>query len=294
MFADERRFRIREILEAQRSVSASDLTRMLGVTAATIRRDLAALEDQGLLVRSHGGAVSRTSSTNFQPSYDALLRSHRAEKQAIAREAEKLISDGETVFLEGSTTVYELARLLTDRRRLTVITNSPLIVCLFQRSPGIKVLSTGGELQHDVLYCSGMWAQRAISEIRVDKAIMGVSAIDPAYGLSTASHAEAQVKKLIAAAAKTRIALSDHSKFGNQCFAFVGPVTDIDILVTDAGAAPEHITALRDGGIRVLIAEPVADGTADHGQSADMRAPAKAVRNKPEHSTHDRKRAATN
>lgn len=259
MLADERRFRIREILDAQRTISASDLTRMLGVTAATVRRDLAALEEQGLLVRSHGGAVSRTSSTNFQPSYEALLRSHRAEKQAIAHEAEKLILEGETVFLEGSTTVYELARLLVVRNRLTVITNSPLIVCLFQRSPGIKILSTGGELQHDVLYCSGMWAQRAISEIRVDKAIMGVSAIDPAYGFSTASHAEAQIKKLIAAAAKTRIALADHSKFGSQCFAFVGPVTDIDILVTDTGTAPEHIVALRDSGLQVLTAKPEND-----------------------------------
>lgn len=271
MLADERRFRIREILDAQRTVSASDLTRMLGVTAATIRRDLAALEEQGLLVRSHGGAVSRTSSTNFQPSYEALLRSNRAEKQAIAREADKLILEGETVFLEGSTTVYELARLLTSRTRLTVITNSPLIVCLFQRSPGVNVLSTGGELQRDVLYCSGMWAQRAISEVRVDKAIMGVSAIDPAYGLSTASHAEAQIKKLIAASAKTRIALADRSKFGNQCFAFVGPITDIDIFVTDTGTSAEHVSALRDAGIRVLTAEPLSDkqtGTIDQKRAA--------------------------
>jgi DeoR family transcriptional regulator, fructose operon transcriptional repressor len=271
MLADERRFRIREILEAQRTVSALELTRMLGVTSATIRRDLAVLEDQGLLVRSHGGAVSRTSSTNFQPSYEALLRSNRPEKQAIAREAEKLILDGETVFLEGSTTVYELARLLTNRNRLTVITNSPLIVCLFQHSPGVKVLSTGGELQQDVLYCSGMWAQRALSEIRVDKAIMGVSAIDPAYGLSTASHAEAQIKKLIAAAAKTRIALADHSKFGNQYFAFVGPVTDIDILVTDTDTASQHLSELRDAGVKVFTAKAEIEAeinTSEHKRAA--------------------------
>ncbi len=103
LLAEERRFRISEILSRERSVTAADLIRMLGVTAATIRRDLAALEKEGVLVRSHGGAVSRTSSTNFQPSYEALGRSNRAEKQAIAREAERLILDGETVFLEGST-----------------------------------------------------------------------------------------------------------------------------------------------------------------------------------------------
>ncbi|MFY9793590.1 MAG: DeoR family transcriptional regulator, partial [Candidatus Sulfotelmatobacter sp.] len=81
MLAEERRFRIREILSGQRTVSASDLCAALGVTAATIRRDLAALEHDGVLVRSHGGAVSRMSSTNFQPSYETLSHSHSAEKQ---------------------------------------------------------------------------------------------------------------------------------------------------------------------------------------------------------------------
>jgi len=163
LFAGERRFRIREILSRERTVTASDLIRTLGVTAATVRRDLAVLEQEGVLVRSHGGAVSRTSSTNFQPSYEALGRSNRAEKQAIAREAERLILDGETVFLEGSTTVYELARRLLHRNRLTVITNSPPIVDQFQRSQHVSVISTGGELQKDVFYLSGMWAQRALS-----------------------------------------------------------------------------------------------------------------------------------
>src|ERR1700730_14973520 len=125
MLAEERRFRIREILSNQRTITASDLCTALGVTAATVRRDLAALEQEGVLVRSHGGAVSRMSSTNFQPSYEALLRSNTDDKLEIARAAEQLVLDGDTVFLEGSTTVFELARLLTQRQRLTVVTNSP-------------------------------------------------------------------------------------------------------------------------------------------------------------------------
>ena len=166
MLAEERRFRIREILSSQRTVTASDLCAALGVTAATVRRDLAALEHAGVLVRSHGGAVSRMSSTNFQPSYETLSHSHSSEKQAIAREAERLVLDGETVFLEGSTTVYELARGLNQRNRLTVVTNSPAIVCQLQRSIGVTVLCTGGDLQKDTFYFSGEWALRALSEIR--------------------------------------------------------------------------------------------------------------------------------
>jgi DeoR family transcriptional regulator, fructose operon transcriptional repressor len=254
VLVEERRFQICEILSRQRTVSAAELKKTLMVTAATIRRDLAALEQQGLLVRSHGGAVSKASSTNFQPSYDALRRSNHEEKLLIAEEAAKLILDGDTVFLEGSSTVYQLATLLLQRNRLTVVTNSPLIVCQLQRSATIKVMCTGGDLQQDIFYLSGLWAQRSLNEIRVDKAVLGVSAIDPAYGISTASQAEAMIKKLIVKVAKERIALADHSKFGNQGFAYVGPSTDIDTLITDSGTPEADISTLRESGIQVIVA----------------------------------------
>jgi DeoR family fructose operon transcriptional repressor len=255
MLAEERRFRIREILTTQRTISAAELCSTLAVTPATIRRDLAVLEHEGVLVRSHGGAVSRMSSTKFQPSYDTLARSHSGEKDAISREAEKLILDGDTVFLEGSTTVLELAGRLHNRNRLTVVTNSPTIVCQFQHSAGVTVLCTGGDLQKDTVYFSGEWTQRALSEIRLDKAVLGVSAIDPGYGISTANHAEAQIKKMIVKASKTRIALADHSKFGKQSFAYVGPVNDINVLVTDSGTDSRYISDLREAGLEVVVAQ---------------------------------------
>jgi DeoR/GlpR family transcriptional regulator of sugar metabolism len=255
MLVEERKFRIREILSVQRTISALELCSTLGVTPATIRRDLEALEREGVLVRSHGGAVSRMASTKFQPSYESLARSNSEEKQSIAREAEKLILDGETVFLEGSTTVLELAVRLHNRHRLTVVTNSPAIVCQLQNSPGVTVLCTGGDLQKDTLCFSGEWALHALSEIRLDKAVLGVSAIDPGYGISTANHAEARVKRMIAKAAKTCIALADHSKFGKQSFTLVGPVKDIDILVTDSATNSKFVDELREAGLEVLVAE---------------------------------------
>lgn len=255
MLVEERRFQIQEILAAQRTVTAKELCERLKVTTVTIRRDLAALEHEGVLVRSHGGAVSRMSSTNFQPSYDALLRSNTEEKIDIARAAEQLVLDGDTIFLEGSTTVFELARRLAQRQRLTVVTNSPTIVCELQRSPGVVVMCTGGDLLKDTFYLSGEWTQRALSEIRLDKAILGVSAIDPQYGVSTASHAEAQIKKMVIKAAKTRIALADNGKFGKQSFAYVCPVTDINVLVTDSKTDAKYVKELRDAGVQVNIAE---------------------------------------
>jgi DeoR/GlpR family transcriptional regulator of sugar metabolism len=255
MLADERRFRIREILSAQRSISAAALTESLNVTAATIRRDLAALEKEGVLVRSHGGAVSRSSSTNFQPTYEALQRTNRAEKLAIAAAAEKLLMEGDTVFLEGSTTVFELSRRLGVFSRLTVATNSPPMVCQLQRWAGVNVVCTGGDLHRDQFYLSGLWAQHALSEIRVDKAFLGVTAIDFGYGHSCASQAEAQVKKMLVKSAKQRIGLADHTKFAKQAFVYVGQVTDFTTIITDSATDPAQIAGLRDAGIEVIVVD---------------------------------------
>jgi DeoR family fructose operon transcriptional repressor len=101
---------------------------------------------------------------------------------------------------------------------------------------------------------------------------LGVSAIDPGYGISTANHAEAQIKKMIAKAAKTRIALADHSKFGKQSFAYVGPVSDIHTLVTDCGTDSKYITDLREAGLEVIVAEvQPAQPPAQNNRSASNR-----------------------
>ena len=263
MLAEERRFRIREILSMQRTVTGAELKDILGVTATTVRRDLATLQAEGVLQRSHGGAVSRASSTDFQLSYEALLKTNRAQKLAIAQEAEKLILDGETVFLEGSSTVLELARFLQNRSRLTVVTNSPPVVALLHAKPGITLMSTGGDLLRDTFYLAGVWTERMLQEIRVDKAVMGVTALDPGYGVSAARQAEAQVKKLLVKAGRSRIALTDHSKFGRQSFAYVGPVSDITILVTDSGTDPSYIRDLEQAGVQVLIARGPAGSITD-------------------------------
>jgi DeoR family fructose operon transcriptional repressor len=255
MLAEERRLRIRELLTAQRTVAVSDLTKALAVTTATIRRDLAVLESEGILARSHGGAVSRAASTDFQLPYEALRRSNMSEKEAIAAEADRLIHDGDTVFLEGSTTVFELACLIAKRTRLTIVTNSPPILDRLQRSAGITLMSTGGELQKDTAYLSGDWTLRTLSEIRVDKAVLGVSAIDLDYGISTTRPALAEVKKMLVKAAKIRIALADHTKFGKQGFVYVGPVTDYQYIVTDSGITQKSASELRERGIDVVIAK---------------------------------------
>ncbi|HUO35073.1 MAG TPA: DeoR/GlpR family DNA-binding transcription regulator [Candidatus Acidoferrum sp.] len=271
MLAEERRFRIRELLAMQRSVTASELCDILRVTPATIRRDLAWLEREGVLVRSHGGAVSRSPVVTLQSSSDGVGPSNRAEKEAIAREAERLILDGETVFLDASTTVYEVAKRLGHRNRLTVVTNSAPIVCLLQRSPNVMVICTGGDLQKGAFYLSGPWAQHALSEIQVDKAILGASAIDPACGISTATQAEALLKRMILKAAHVSVAVVDHTKFERREFAQVCPVSDIDILVTDSGTDAKHLGLLREAGLELIVADVRSSGDAARSDSGKQR-----------------------
>lgn len=271
MLAEERKFRITEILSRQRSVSAADLTAKLGVTAATIRRDLAELEQKGLLVRSHGGAVSKSSTTSFQPSYELQGKLNPEEKKKIAAEAARLVLDGETIFLEGSTTVAEIVPHLQGYKRLTIVTNSPLILFQLYQYPGVSVIATGGELRHDIFYLSGVWTQRALQETRVDKAFMGVSALDPSYGISTASQAEATIKQAIIRSAKLRVGLADHSKFGKQSFAFVGPLTDLQVVVTDDGTSKDVIKAVEESGVRVMVAGDVYSGRAQKPKRSRAR-----------------------
>lgn len=253
MLPEERRILIRERLTRQRTVTAVELTRELNVAMATVRRDLAMLEREGVLLRSHGGAVSRSSSTDFQPSYQVLQRRNRVEKIAIATAAKPLIVDGDVVFLEGSTTVFEISGLLVRYAHLTVVTNSPPILSRLQQGPGLTVMFTGGELQKDLNYLCGSWARDVLIHTRVDKAVLGISALDPGYGVSTTRPAHAEIKKLLVKAAKTRIGLADHSKFGKQSFAYVGPVTDFDIIVTSSLAPLEHVEALRSAGVQVIV-----------------------------------------
>ena len=256
MLPEERRILIRERLASQRTVSAVDLARELGAAIATIRRDLAVLEAEGVLVRSHGGAVSKTSTADFQPSYQVLRNSNRDEKRAIAAAARELIVDGEIVFFEGSTTVFELVDQLPRHARLTAVTNSPAILNRLAQNTSMTVMSTGGELKKDMNYLCGSWTRDVLAQTRLDKAIVGVSAIDAAYGVSTTRPAHAEVKKLLTSAARTRIGLVDHSKFGKQNFAYVGAVTDLDIVVTSSLAPQAQIDALRAAGVEVIVDAP--------------------------------------
>ena len=106
----------------------------------------------------------------------------------------------------------------------------------------------------EILYFAGTWTRHALSEVCLDKAVLGITAIDPSYGMSAADYPEAEIKRLLIKAAQHRIGLGDHTKFGRKSFAFVGPVTDLEILVTDSGVDQKYFEELREKGVQVRIA----------------------------------------
>ncbi len=251
MLVGERRSKILELLENERAVEVADLVRIFDVTGATIRRDLEALEKEGLLRRTHGGAVLPLS-TSYEPLYSSQKKKNLKEKMAIGKKASELISDGDTVFIETGTTTFQVAKNIKNRHSLTVVTNSIDIASELINAKGIDIILTGGNLRKETVALVGPLAERVIEELKVDKVFLGISAIVPGEGMSTASIVEAQMKRLIINMGKEIIGLADHSKFGKESFVFVTKTNVLNKLVTDEETPEEYIEILKKEGVDVI------------------------------------------
>lgn len=252
MITGERRNRIVEILQEKKAVEVQELVRLFNVTGATIRRDLEALEKEGLLRRTHGGAVLPIS-VSYEPLYLSQMRKNLKEKEAIGKKAAEFINDGDSIFIESGTTNLQIAKNIKNRRNLTVVTNSIDIAKELLDASGIELILTGGNLRKETVTLVGPLAERVIKEIKVDKAFLGISAVVPGRGMSTASIIEAQIKRLIIEMGKEVIGLADYSKFGKESFAFVAPTSVLDRLITDNKVSKKDIEILEKEGVEVIV-----------------------------------------
>ncbi len=237
-FAIERRGEILQLINRKGRITVGELIKKFGASGATIRRDLESLERQDLIKRAHGGALSK-SRVSFEPDYFEEKEKFTTEKEKIGKEASKLIEEGEVIFLEASTTVLHLARNIRERKDLTIITNS-LDIARELDKRGINLILTGGILRRRTRALIGPLAGISLSQIRVDKAFVGISAIELSQGITAPTLEEAQTKRKISEVAHKVIALTDHSKFGKRNFASVAPINSISILITDK-EIPEKI-----------------------------------------------------
>jgi DeoR family transcriptional regulator, fructose operon transcriptional repressor len=251
-FAPERRERLRQIVRARRAVRIEDLRAELGVSVATIRRDLDELEQDGSLRRVHGGAVS-VDDRVVEARFEAKAAQRLPQKQRIAARAVALIRREETVYLDSGSTCLEVARRLHGRDDLTVVTNSlPVIVELAGRGPRIIVI--GGELRPLSQAIVGPLGLPIIDELYMDRAFMGTFSLSLDGGLTTTDPAEAFTKRQMLARAREVALLADSSKLGTRAFAHAGRLDEIDLLITDA--TPDAIAqeSFDRAGIRVLVA----------------------------------------
>jgi DeoR/GlpR family transcriptional regulator of sugar metabolism len=253
MLAAQRRRRIQELLRERSSISVKELGELLGVSEMTIRRDLRLLDGQGALRRVHGGALADRS-RSAEPPFPSRLPEQADQKRAIARCAAGLVRDGDCLALDVGTTTLELARLLICRRNLTVITASLHIAGLLAESPGIRLIVTGGEVRHGELSLTGHLACRALRSFRVDTAFIGIGGLDPEGGLTEYNLEDALVKQALIRHAARSVVVADSTKLGRTCFAAVAPVTRIHTLITDVLAPPEHVAALRERGLELMLA----------------------------------------
>lgn len=248
----ERQQLLIRLLERQARLTVAQICREFDISEATARRDLETLAEQGLIQRVHGGAIPVRKAKPEQP---ILERSHEysEEKTRIGRLAASLINDGETVFLGSGTTVLEVAHHLVNRE-ITVITNSLPVITLLAQKPNITLVSLGGMLRDSELSFIGHITEQALAELRADSVILGTRSISLEHGLTNDYLPETQTDRAIIHIGRQVIVVADHSKWGTVSTAFLAPLSIVHTLVTDRGADPAMIEAMREQGIHVVIA----------------------------------------
>ena len=241
--ATERHERIAQILGGSRVSRVNELRDALGVSPATVRRDLEQMEQQGRLRRVHGGAVA-VQSRMEEPLFDDKAAIAAKQKAAIAKAALSFVKDNDSIFLDGGSTVLALARLVADRKNLTVVTNS-LRVATALSGGGPRLFIVGGEFRPLSQVFVGPLTRPLLEQLRVDVAFMGTIGLSDTDGITTTDPREAFTKELVMAHAEKVALLADSTKIGKVSFVRFGSLADVEVLVTDRGASEKDVRSIR-------------------------------------------------
>jgi len=244
----ERLGRILELLARDGSVAVSVLAEELGVSEATVRRDLQALGDQRLLERSHGGAVAHGTAHELPVRY----RTGRSdEKRRIAQAASELVTDGMAIGLTGGTTTTEVARMLGLRQGLTVVTNALNIAVELAVRPDLKLIVAGGVARATSYELVGSLADATLRSVYVDIAFVGVDGVDAERGLTTQNEVEAATNRVLMDRAKRTVVVADATKLGRVAFAEIAGIDRAHQLITNNGGDAEQLERLRAAGLAI-------------------------------------------
>ncbi|MEU8776640.1 DeoR/GlpR family DNA-binding transcription regulator [Streptomyces sp. NPDC048606] len=272
MFAAERRQLILEMVRANGAVSLRELARVVQTSEVTVRRDVRALEAEGLLDRRHGGAVLPGGFTR-ESGFPQKSHLATAEKTAIADVAAGLVEEGEAVVVGAGTTTQELARRLARVPGLTVVTNSLLVAQALAHANRVEVVMTGGTLRGSNYALVGSGAEQSLQGLRVSRAFLSGSGLTAERGLSTSNMLSASVDRALVQAAAEVVVLADHTKLGTDTMFQTVPTDVMTRLVTDEPPAHDdraatELQALADQGVQITVAGSAPASGGGHGTGA--------------------------
>jgi DeoR family transcriptional regulator, fructose operon transcriptional repressor len=255
LYAEERRQAMADLITQRGRLSVNELAEAYTVTTETVRRDLSALEQAGLVRRVHGGAVPTDALSLLETAVTDRDLAHADEKDRIARAAlGHLPAAGGSVLLDAGTTTSRLAGHLPHDLRLTVLTNAVPIAARLAGVSGVDLHLLPGRVRRTTHAAVGEETVAALGLLRPDVVFVGTNGISLGHGLSTPDHSEAAAKRAMVAAGLRVVALADSSKIGREHTVRFAGLGDIDVLVTDDGIAAEDRKAFEDFGVEVVVA----------------------------------------
>ncbi|MDI2130975.1 DeoR/GlpR family DNA-binding transcription regulator [Yinghuangia seranimata] len=242
------------MVRANGAVSLRELARVVQTSEVTVRRDVRALEAEGLLDRRHGGAVLPGGLAR-EPSYSQKTHLAAAEKAAIADLAVSLVDEGDAIVVGAGTTTQELARRLARIPGLTVVTNSLLVAQVLAHANRVEVVMTGGTLRGSSYALVGSGAEQALSGLRVRRAFVSGNGLTADRGLSTPNMLSASVDRALVQAAHEVVVMVDHTKMGVDTMFQTVAAERITHLVTDEDAPSAELSALAELGAQIHVAQ---------------------------------------
>jgi DeoR/GlpR family transcriptional regulator of sugar metabolism len=255
MYFEERKKIIIDVLQLQGACTYQELEKLLSVSNMTVRRDIDRLVNEKKVIKTLGGVQIGNVSENFYET-NLLSRLHKnvKEKNAIAKTALGMIEPGETIYLDGSSTCIQLAKLLARKTSgITILTNSPLVHIELARGVGNTIICIGG--QHDpTTFCLvGDLAENEARKYYIDKVFISTKGFLPAEGTFESSIATFRIKQIFAAQTKHVILLADYSKFGQRALRKVLNISEIDTVITDDKTPEQELALLRKNNVSVLV-----------------------------------------
>ncbi len=257
----ERRQSLLELLRKQPGLRVPEIGEALGISQGTVRNDLTALEEDGRLIRVHGGAVLNEQDQFQNNSYKLRFQKNSTAKLAIAREAAVLVKDGDSILLDASSTAFYLARNLFDRQKLRVMTNGFDAARELAQNSSNTVILIGGVVNNDSSSVTGLLSEQIIAEMHIEKAFFSRSGFSLERGMTEVHFAEAQLKRKAIDSSRRVIALIDSTKFGKEDLTPFARSDQITHLMTDDGLSAKWIEQLKQAQIEFTLCKEQAAPT---------------------------------